>query len=76
MVLLFGRADLNVWDHVDTRAEEDFRVFVDAADGGHVLAVFHGELFEETGQWLEAVLDIVLVGIAAHEEKNADQVRQ
>lgn len=66
MILLFGGTDFDVRDHVDARAEEDLRVFVDATNSSHVLAVLHGQLLKELSQWVEAMLDIVLVGIAAY----------
>lgn len=65
VVLLLCGPDFDVWDNVDTRGEVHLGVFVDAADGGHVLAIFHGELLEKHGERVKAMLNVVLVGIAA-----------
>lgn len=74
VVLLLGWTDFNVGDNVDARGKEDLRVLVDTADSGHVFTVLHCELLEESREWVEAMFNVILVGIAAHEEKNADQV--
>lgn len=68
MILLFSGTDFDVGDHVDSGREEHFRVLVDATDGSHVLAVLHGELLKELSEGVEAMVDIVLVGIAAYRD--------
>ncbi len=68
MVFLVGWAHFDVRYDVDARGEVDFGVFVDAADGRHLVSVFHGELLEEGAQRVEAVVDVVLVCVAAYME--------
>lgn len=74
MVLLLSRSHLNERDNLSAGGEEDFRVFVNSTNGGHVFAVLDCELFEVLGEWFEAMFNIFLIGIAADKKENADQV--
>lgn len=47
MIFLIGWSDFDVGYYVNTRRKVDFGVFVDAADGRHLVSVFHGELLKE-----------------------------
>jgi hypothetical protein len=66
MIFLIGWSDFNVRYHVNTRRKVDFGVFVDAADGRHLVSVLHCELLKKGLQRVKAVVDVVLVGIAAY----------
>jgi hypothetical protein len=47
MIFLICWSNFDVRDHVHSRGEVDFGVFVDAADRCHLVAVFHRELLKE-----------------------------
>jgi hypothetical protein len=68
MILLFGWSNFNEGNDIDSGAKENFWVFVDTTDGGHMLAVLHWELFEEAWKWVKAVTNIILVSVTTYIE--------
>lgn len=68
MVFLLSGSNFNKRNHVHSGREANLRVFVNTSDCCHSVAILNLQLLKEASQWVEAVVDIVFVCVAAYKE--------